>query len=492
MPLKVTDTNHLPKRSSEAPKERDQKLSTKEKASYGFGGFVDQIMANSFGQLSFPIFNIALGLDAKLLGIALAVPRFVDAITDPLMGHISDNTRSRWGRRKPYIAIGAILMALMLVVVFSPPAGLDENGLFIYITIAGALMYVAYTIFSVPYQALGLELTDDYHERTSVQAWRMAMISAKALIAPWLLKACFLIGSYFPESDRPSEVIGVVYVAMALGLLIILGSLPLLRFCRESTDHIAAVKVKAVASLKATLSNKVFRIHLLTIFLVMIGAFIHNPITLYINNYYVYEGDKNSAATMMGYSGSLGAICGFLAIPLIAWLSRRVGKKAAYAGGIITCGLLDPLAWFLFDPDMPYLQLFNVFITVVPITCCWVLNPSITADICDHDELQTGQRREGMYGAVWGFAFKAGISGISILMGLMIAWTGFVADDAVQTPETIFKMRVLLAFVPAVFLVAGGCLFAWGYPLTQKRIEEIQKELKSRHHLTAQPNDQES
>ena len=327
-----------------------RKLSLKEKVSYGFGGFVDQIMAGSFGQLAFPIYNIALGLDARLLGIALAVPRFVDAVTDPMMGHVSDNTRSRWGRRKPYIAIGSILMALSLVLVFTPPAGLGERGLFLYIMIMGALMYVAYTIFAVPYQALGFELTDDYHERTSVQAWRMVMISAKALIAPWLLKACFVIGKWLPESERPVEVRGVFFVAIALGLLVVLGTIPILVFCRENSEHMKKAKVKAFESIKATLSNKVFRVHLITIFMVMIGAFIYGPLTLYMNNYYVFDGDKDAAATLIGYSGSVMAICGFLSIPLITWLSRRIGKKATYCGGIIVCGLMYPLSWFLFDP----------------------------------------------------------------------------------------------------------------------------------------------
>ena len=456
-----------------------QKLTIKEKMSYGFGGFVDQIMSGTFGMMAFPIYNIALGLDARLLGIALSVPRFVDALTDPIMGHISDNTRSRWGRRKPYIALGAVLMAAMLVLVFSPPAALTGQGLFWYITITGALMYVAYTVFSVPYNALGYELTQDYDERTSVQAWRMVMISIKAVAAPWILKACFVIGGLFPADERPVEVIGVFYVALGLGVLVIVGTLPILMFCHEATERVQKAKVKAVESIKATLSNKVFRVHLITIFMVMIGVFIFGPLKIYLNNFYVYGGDKNAAATMIGYSGTLQAIFGFLSIPLITWLSKRIGKKATYAGGIIASGLIFPLSWFVYTPDMPYLQLIIPILTAPAVTCCWVLNPSITADICDHDELQTGQRREGMFGAVWGFAFKAGISAISLIMGVMIAWTGFAADLASQSDDTIFRMRLLMVVIPLIFLAGGGLYFALRFPLTRDRMAEIQAELKS-------------
>jgi glycoside/pentoside/hexuronide:cation symporter, GPH family len=457
----------------------ERKLSMREKLSYGFGGFVDQIMSGTFGMMAFPIYNIALGLDARLLGIALSVPRFVDALTDPIMGHISDNTRSRWGRRKPYIALGAILMAVMLVLVFTPPAALTAQGLFWYITITGALMYVAYTVFAVPYNALGYELTQDYDERTSVQAWRMVMISIKAVAAPWILKACFVIGGWFPAGEQPVEVIGVFYVALGLGVLVMIGTLPILMFCREATEQVQKAKVKAFESIKATLSNKVFRVHLVTIFMVMIGVFIFGPLKIYLNNFYVYGGDKDAAATMIGYSGSLQAIFGFLSIPLITWLSKRIGKKATYSGGIIASGLIFPFSWFVYTPDMPYLQLIIPILTAPAITCCWVLNPSITADICDHDELQTGQRREGMFGAVWGFAFKAGISGISLVMGVMIAWTGFAADITTQSDETIFRMRLLMVVIPLIFLAGGGLYFALCFPLTRARMVDIQEKLKS-------------
>lgn len=110
-----------------------------------------------------------------------------------------------------------------------------------------------------------------------------------------------------------------------------------------------------------------------------------------------------------------------------------------------------------------------------------ILNPSITADICDMDELQTGQRREGMYGAVWGFAFKVGISAISLILGLMISWTGFMAGASVQSAETITRMRLLTAFVPFTFLVAGGIFFASRFPLNRARLEGIQAQLHRRH-----------
>lgn len=459
----------------------NRKLTLREKASYGFGGFVDQIVSNSFGQLAFPIYNIALGLDAKLLGMALAIPRMIDAVTDPLMGHISDNTRSRLGRRKPYIALGAVLMAASLVLVFAPPAFLNTNGLFYYAMVTGALMYVAYTIFAVPYNALGYELTSDYNERTSVQAWRMVMISAKALVSPWLLKMCFVIGDLLPQSERPTEVEGVFYVAMGLGLLVIIGTIPILAFCHEAGTHMAMARVKALASIKATLSNKVFRIHLITIFMVMIGAFIYGPLSIYINNYYVFGGDKDAAATLIGYAGTLAAISSFLAIPVITLAAKRFGKKTTYYGGIVACGLIYPASWILYTPDWPYLQLFVPLLTAPALTCCWVLNPSITADVCDHDELQTGQRREGMYGAVWGFAFKAGLSAISLVMGLMIAWTGFVAEAESQSEQTIFRIRLLMALVPFMFLCGGGLFFAFFFPLTHNRVLEIQEELRHRH-----------
>ena len=461
----------------------NKKLPLREKIAYGFGGFVDQIMSGTFTQMAYPIFNIALGLEARLLGFALSVPRLIDAVSDPVMGHVSDNTRSRWGRRKPYIAVGSVLMALMLLLLFSPPTILNDTGLFFYVLIMGALMYIAYTIFSIPYNALGYELTDDYDERTSVQAWRMVMISVKAVAAPWILKACFVIGNLFPESERPAEGVGVTYVMLGLGILVIFGTIPILKICRERFDQIKKAKDSFFNSLRCTLTNKVFRVHLITIFMVIIGNFIIGPLEVYINYYYVFGGDKDSAATLVGFAGSFRAICAFLAIPVITWLSRRIGKKACYSGGIIICGLAYPLSWFLYNPNMPYLQLILPILIAPAITSCWVLNPSITADICDHDELKTGHRREGMYAAVWGFAFKAGFSAILVLTGFMIAWTGFVEDAATQSADTVFRMRLVLAFVPFIFLMGGGLFFAWFFPLDRARVDDIQAELRERREV---------
>jgi GPH family glycoside/pentoside/hexuronide:cation symporter len=143
-------------------------------------------MANTLNQLVMPIYNVGLGVDARLVGIALGALRLLDAFTDPFMGNLSDNTRSRWGRRRPYIFAGAILGAVLYAMIWMPPASLGETGLFVYLLVVSTLFFVAYTIFSIPFGALVFEMTPDTHERTRIISCRTFFLGAALIAIPWL------------------------------------------------------------------------------------------------------------------------------------------------------------------------------------------------------------------------------------------------------------------------------------------------------------------
>jgi len=445
-----------------------KKLPRSKKSAWAIGSIADVYMANALNYLAFPIYNMGLGVDPRMLGWALGLPRIWDAISDPLMGNFSDNTRTRFGRRRPYILIGAILCAIMFALIWSPPTGWSPTAIGWYFMALVFIYYTAYTIFVVPWGAMGLELTTDYNERTRVQAYRTFFqgVGAFGLSAMWWLALKWGGGN---------DVVGVRYVALAFAaLLLVCGVLPAI-FCRENLAH-DQDKIKFWPAIKATFSNTVFLLLIAVTVCVFLGIFMVNSFALYINTYYVFDGDKEGVAYLNMISGFAFQGAGVGLIPVISYIATRVGKKATLIGGLLLVVVAYGTSWWCYTPDNPWLQLITLALAAPGLACMWMIASSMVADICDMDELKTGRRREGMFGASYSWACKAGISLTMILSGYMLSWSGFDAAVEVQPEAVITNMRLLYMFVPMAFvgLAAGLLIF---YPLSEERVHEIQKQL---------------
>jgi len=445
-----------------------KKLPRSKKSAWAIGSIADVYMANALNYLAFPIYNMGLGVDPRMLGWALGLPRIWDAISDPLMGNFSDNTRTRFGRRRPYILIGAILCAIMFALIWSPPTGWSPTAIGWYFMALVFIYYTAYTIFVVPWGAMGLELTTDYNERTRVQAYRTFFqgVGAFGLSAMWWLALKWGGGN---------DVVGVRYVGLAFAALILVcGVLPAI-FCRENLAH-DQDKIKFWPAIKATFSNTVFLLLIAVTVCVFLGIFMVNSFALYINTYYVFDGDKEGVAYLNMISGFAFQGAGVGLIPVISYIATRVGKKATLIGGLLLVVVAYGTSWWCYTPDNPWLQLITLALAAPGLACMWMIASSMVADICDMDELKTGRRREGMFGASYSWACKAGISLTMILSGYMLSWSGFDAAVEVQPEAVITNMRLLYMFVPMAFvgLAAGLLIF---YPLSEERVHEIQKQL---------------
>lgn len=444
-----------------------------QKVAFGISGMCNDFMGNVIMVLAMPIFNIGLGLDARLVGIALAIPKLWDAITDPIMGNISDNTRMKFGRRKPYMLAGSFIGGLLFALMWRVSPEWSQTQLFLWLTGMSVLFYTAYTVFGVPANGLASELTMDVKERTRVMAYRSFFAYSAGLITAWAYRLCFV------KQFGATEVEAVKWVGVIFGLLIIItGAIPAI-FCKENPAGEHQEKIKIVPAIKETLKNRAFLLLVGMVFFILMGIFLVHPMALYLGIYYLFDGDKAAAAQLGAFAATMFAVGGMAATPLVAWLGTRFGKRHTLLGSLVVLVIASLLSWVFYTPENPYLSFICMLLMSPGMCCVWILLGSMLADVCDLDELNTGLRREGMYGAMYSWFLKAAIAGVIALSGFLVTWSGVDPELVVQSPQAVINMRLLFALTPPVFyLIAFGCI--WFYPLSEQRMYEVREELNAR------------
>lgn len=449
-----------------------------QKAAWSAGALADCFMNNSLNMLAMPIYNIALGVPASVVGWAMGIPRLFDAFLDPLMGHISDNARTRWGRRRPFVFLGTLLCTLLFAFMWIPPSGLSVKALGHYFLILALFYYAAYTIFSVPWISLGLEMTPDYNERTRVQAWRSFFNNIGGLLVASMWWLSFKLGG-------GDQMRGLRIETLLLGSVILISGLIPAIFIKERELEFTKEKIKLSEGFLTTIQNRSFLLLAgLTLFVIM-GIYLTGPVEVYLLSCYVYK-SAEQASTLHMAGNWFYQILSLLMIPVISFVATRIGKKKTLLIGIGLTILSYLSAWVAYNPQWPYLFLLCKLFAAPGLACVWILANAMLADVCDEDELRTGYRREGMYTAVYGWLVKLGFSLVFILCGYMASFAGY--DPLLkfnQPPEVIFRMRILLTLVPTIILFLAGIL-TFFYPITEEKAGGTRRELESRRRVQRQ------
>jgi glycoside/pentoside/hexuronide:cation symporter, GPH family len=447
-------------------------VSIPQKIAYGAGGLTDFLYINFVNAMAVPIFAIALKMDPFLVAIAMAIPKVVGAIMDPLIGTWSDNLRSRWGRRRPFILVGGIAGVLLLPFIWMPPVE-SQTGMFIWL--AGLLMVfaIAYSTFAVPYGALGYQLTTNYDERTSVLAWRGYIQVIGVFGAAWFYWFCRL-------DIFGNEVHGVRWLSLIVGLVMLIGVISTVLGPRERIH--AVEKQPSIAlwpALKMTFGNKPFLLLQGAILIIALGTGCEGLIGSYVHIYFTCQGDKDFASLISGMGGTATVIPSLLA-PLIGlFLASLTGKRTTALVAIGICLFAVLILPFTLVPETPYLIIVTWVISAFGMPAASLMFGSMTADITDEDELETGYRREGMYVAVGGFLGKI-INIVTLLLGGWLPHLAGYVDTSVPPNQTeLGIMRWMLIGIQIAALAAAFSII-WFFPLTRARSEEIRRLLDER------------
>ncbi|NQV41867.1 MAG: MFS transporter [Candidatus Marinimicrobia bacterium] len=627
-----------------APEDR---ISLKQKSAYAVGMLVNNLQAAALPAMVV-ILNLGLGMDVLWVGLIGAIPRIFDAVSDPLLGYISDNTRTRWGRRRPFIFAGAILAGIIFALMWQLPSGyidiLDKTPIKQHQTIADSetdavyntaggvvldyseevlpdanftfygpealatdagasfatnldgfpqveinvdipeyqsfqvvfneaagesytidlnekmstdgkgnlykfqladlvrsttmgdqagnetldiqsldnisiqlvglvgagtatihsvklrkseeffvtyfwyfmamsiLFFLAYTVFATPFVAFGYEMTPDYHERTRLHAFANTVGQLAWLGVPWFY--AIMSSALFRDTVH-----GARTLAIAVGIIVaVFGIIPAIFLKERQTLEPAKNAGKSLSENMREFFKGIVTTFKCTPFVKLCGAtfLVFNgfqlgmSFSIYVMIYYLFGGNDGDAGKLMGWFGMLTSIATLGVIPLTGWIATKIGKRKTFLITISLSILGYAIKWVGYNPDYPYWLLYAAPFVAFGTGSLFTLMGSMISDVCDYDELETHQRREGVFGAIYWWMVKVGMALAGLLTGVLLKVSGFdVALGAAQAESTLFLIRVFDVGIPLLTSVVALWIIST-YKLTEVKAYDIRTQLEAR------------
>ena len=446
----------------------EARLSTSQIVSYSLPAFGTAMVLLSVAVYLPNYYTDELGLSAGMLSWVLMAGRLWDAVTDPVMGHISDHTRSRWGRRRPYFLVAAIPLWIVFYFTWSPRAGLSPAGLLTHLMLCYLVLFTFWTIFWIPYISLGMELTTHYHERTRLFGLRQGFYllgTAVGMLAP----EAFAKAAGGPKAGYPK----MAFVFGGLCCVLILAAFARVR---ERPEAARAGSFPFFEGLRVTFRNRAFVVLMFTYLIALIGGSFIAPLTLYVAKYVIKAREVVPFVMLSYLAGSV------VSIPIWVRMSSRIGKNRTWSTAMLLATAVYATSFYYHEGTW---QLWIVLAAIVGAAngCTMTLGASISADVIDSDELETGRRREGVFMGIWSFMDKAAI-GIAIFVGMQgLEAVGYVPNQD-QNETVVFGIKFLYCIVPAVCHLAAVFIFQ-RFPITAEVHAGIRAQLDARANARA-------
>jgi Na+/melibiose symporter-like transporter len=453
------------------------RVGVRTKLAYGVGALTEAIRTFSFSLFLLFYYTSVLGLAGTLVGLAMSVGLLWDAAVDPLIGHWSDRATMHFRRRHGFMLAGALGSGAAFIAVFNPPAGLSTGGLFAWLMVWSLCLRSSTSLFMVPYYALGAELSSDYHERTSVSAYRAGAVVAGTLLATVIAFSVFL-PNMTPNADAKFATESYSSMGLAFGLaIVVVGLVAIVGTLRARPKPVSATiaggRSALIRTVVGALSNRSLRVLVLSSSLSFMGAAINAALAMHFLTYHARIPTTQSFTLyfVAFYGGALAGV--------IVWaqVTRRFAKHRAYAATtFVTAVVVSGGYWLVGEGrlfgtgSLPILVIGNAvagfFAMGGP-----VIVPSMIADVAARDELHNGRRRDGVFFGIYSFGQQVS-GGVAVLVAgvLVDRFAGLVPAQTEQSAATAERLALISNLLPALILAAAG-IVALRYRLTREDVQ---------------------
>lgn len=403
-------------------------------AAYAAPSLTGALLFTAIGMYLLKYSTDVLLISPAVIGLVFGLSRLWDAVTDPVVGYLSDRTRSRFGRRRPWMVASALPVGLAYYAIWAPPSALEGTALVVWLAVAIVLFYTFMTTFSVPYTALGAEISTGYHDRTRVFGAR-----AFGDYLGVILSATTILVLERAEDPRAAA----AWLAMASGVFMALGILWPTSMLEERAEFQARASQKnPYAAFADVLRNPHARLLLAVFFVETLGFQAVVSLLPYLSEYVL----GTPGATGFYLFAAIGSTLIFL--PIWLPLSRRFGKPRVWTATLFAKGLLFFALMFVGVGDSVLVYAITMAFGMLTGAGA-VLGPSLKADVIDTDEARTGERKEGTFFAAWGLAMKGAVGCSILLSGVVLDLSGFEPNVA-QSDRALMGLRLLTSVIPVV------------------------------------------
>jgi len=446
-------------------------LSRWQQAAYGVGGITSGLKAQALGVYIMLYYVDVMRLDPKLAGLAIMASRVWDAISDPLIGQWSDRSRHPRGRRRVFMMRAALPFAICFWAIWAAPQGVSQGALAVYLGVVYIALYTCSTVFTVPYYALGAEISEDYDERTSISGWRTVFYNVGALLGG-LLPAVLIFrgkGEALAFGWTPPQAwfwIGGIFAAAILVACLI----PC--WLTREPDHAHDGEHPPIwKALRVTLTNRPFLVLLFASFIMTFAWAVVGGLLVLIAKYWLNQGAH------IKFFLVAQIVAGLASIPVWVRLSAATSKRTAYRVVLNVLSLVFISAYWM-SPDRLWLTYLLMAFGGTGVAGNTLISTALIADICDVDELQTGRRREANFYSVQWFLIKFPGALGAASVGFILALIGFV-PEAEQSAFTIEGFRFFFGPFVALLFAIGALVFT-RFPLTREMHHDVRIQLDAR------------